>query len=94
MSYAKLVICALSAVVLLSPSSSKSELQDRTQIQFMSDTQAPAGSAVLQLRHPKKMSPTHRQPALCTGVNGKCTQDSDCCSGACDTFANGCNCCI
>lgn len=29
------------------------------------------------------------EPAMCKGVGESCTQDSDCCSGGCDTFPNG-----
>jgi hypothetical protein len=95
MSYGKLVICALSAVVLLSPSLSKSEDLGKTQLQPMSNVQTPTRPPIFQLRSLKNMSsPTLNQPAQCNQVGQSCSQDSDCCSGACDTLANGSKQCL
>jgi hypothetical protein len=86
MAYVKLAICALSAVILLSLGSAKSELLNKSQIQPSGEERASpfTGLATFQSKRPEKMSLTLGQLGQCKNYGESCTYDSECCSNSCN----------
>ena len=94
MAYVKLAICALSAVILLSLGSAKSELLNKSQIQPSGEERASpfTGLATFQSKRPEKMSPTLGQPLQCKNLGESCTYDSECCSNFCNAVGSDYKC--
>jgi hypothetical protein len=88
MAYVKLAIYALSAVILLSLGSAKSELSNKSQIQPSGEVRA---SQTFQSKRSEKMSPTLglRQ---CKNYGESCTYDGECCSNSCNAFGGNDQC--